>query len=50
MEVSLGIQNYHQLSICVRCTHYPTLEKLIGMRKNINFAAQQAGHSGKTEK
>jgi len=49
MQIKLGIQDYHQLSICVRCAHCLTLEELIGMQKNVNVAAQQAGHSGATE-
>ena len=49
MQIKLGIQDYRQLSICVRCAHCPTLEELIGMWEDVNVAAQQAGHSGATE-
>ena len=49
IQIKLGIRDYHQLSICVRCAHYPTLEELIGMQEDVNVAAQQAGHSGATE-
>jgi len=49
MQIKLGIQDYCQLSICVRHAHYPTLEELIGMREDVNVVAQQAGHSGTTE-
>ena len=49
MEVSLGIWNYHQLSICIRYTYYLILEKLIRIREDTNFTIQQAGHSDATK-
>ena len=49
MQVQLRIRDYHQLFICIRRAHCPTLEELIGMREDINIAAQQAGHSSMTE-
>ena len=49
MEVSLGVWNYHQLSIYVKCTHCLILEELIRIRKDINFSVQQARHSNVTE-
>jgi len=39
MQIKLGIRDYRQLSICVRCVHCPTLEKLIGMWEDVNVAA-----------
>ena len=44
MEVSLEIQDYHQLSRNVRHVHCPTLEEFIKMGEDINFATQQARH------
>ena len=49
MQIKLGIQDYRQLSICVKHAHCSTLEELIGMREDVNVAAQQASHSGATE-
>lgn len=44
MEVLLGIQDYHQLSIYVRHIHCPTLEEFIRIGEDIDFATQQARH------
>lgn len=49
LGVALGLQDYRQLSVCVRRAHCPTLEELIGISGEDTAGALQAGHTRATE-
>jgi len=49
MDVGIGIQDYRQMSVCVRHAHCPRLDELMMFNDNKNAAMLQSGHSKATE-
>jgi len=49
IEVRIGIRDYRQLSVCVRCAYCPKLDELTASRDDKDPASLQADHSRATE-
>jgi len=49
MDISIGVRDYRQMSVCVRRTHCPKLNELTASLDDEDPASVQAGHTRATE-
>lgn len=49
MDVSIGVWDYRQMSVCIRRAHCPRMSELMAFGDEEDIASLQAGHSTATE-